>query len=346
MLDDLSPWTHVGVFAAAAIAVWLAGTHLARCTDRIAERTGLGREVLGVLLLGGVTALPEVAVAVSATLGGAPALSVNNILGSVCLNFVILAGADAFYGRRHALTSTPADPLLLLQGALGILLLAIVAAATVAGDVRVAGMGAWSWLLLAAFVGAVFVIAKSRRLCSWVPTHRSVPAPQRDDDNGDGKGGQSLQRLILQTVGVGAVILVAGYALATSGEALAELTGLGTSFFGAVALSMATSLPEISTVTAAVRLRRYEMALGDALGAIVFNLATLVVIDALHAGDPVLVEAGRFAGFAALLAIVLATVYLIGMIERRDRTVGRMGVDSWVVLGCYAAGIGVLYALR
>jgi len=345
VLDDLSPWANAGVFAAAAVAVWLAGTHLARCADRIAERTGLGREVLGVLLLGGVTALPEVAVAVSATLGGVPALAVNNILGSVCLNFVILAGADAVYGRRHALTSTPADPLLLLQGALGILLLAIVAAATVAGDVRVAGMGAWSWLLLAAFVGAVFVIAKSRRLCSWVPTHRSVPAPRRADDD-DGKADPSLQRLILQTAGVGAVILVAGYALATSGEALAEQTGLGASFFGAVALSMATSLPEISTVTSAVRLRRYEMALGDALGAIVFNLATLVIVDALHPGGPVMIEAGRFAGFAALLAIVLATVYLIGMIERRDRTVGRMGIDSWIVLGCYAAGIGVLYTLR
>lgn len=343
MLDDLSPWANAGVFAAAAVAVWLAGTHLARCADRIAEVSGLGREVLGVLLLGGVTALPELAVAVSATVGGAPALAVNNILGSVCINLVILAGADAVYGRRRALTATPADPLLLLQGALGILLLAIVAAATVAGDEPVAGMGAWSWLLLAAFLGAVFVIAKSRRLCSWVPTHRSAPAPRRDDDD---KASQPLQQLILQTVGVGAVILVAGYALATSGEALAEQTGLGASFFGAVALAMATSLPEISTVSAAVRLRRYEMALGDALGAIVFNLATIVVVDALHRGSPVLVEAGRFAGFAALLAIVLATVYLIGMIERRDRTIGRMGVDSWIVLACYAAGIGVLYTLR
>ena len=48
---------------------------------------------------------------------------------------------------------------------------------------------------------------------------------------------------------------------------------------------------------------------------------------------------------AAAVAVWLAGTHL-ARCERRDRTVGRMGVDSWVVLGCYAAGIGALYTLR
>ena len=37
---------------------------------------------------------------------------------------------------------------------------------------------------------------------------------------------------------------------------------------------------------------------------------------------------------------------LIGLIERRDRTVLRMGYDSFAVLGVYFAGVAVLFSLR
>ena len=57
-------------------------------------------------------------------------------------------------------------------------------------------------------------------------------------------------------------------------------------------------------------------------------------------------EAGRFAAFSALLALMLTATFLVGMLERRDRTVLRMGIDSAVVLVAYLAGVVVLYGLR
>jgi cation:H+ antiporter len=71
-----------------------------------------------------------------------------------------------------------------------------------------------------------------------------------------------------------------------------------------------------------------------------------VLVDALHPGGPVLVEVGRFAGFAALLALVLTALFVAGMIERRDKTVLRMGFDSIAALFCYAGGVAVLYTLK
>lgn len=70
----LSP--NIAVFVASGAIVWVAGVRLAYCAEAIAERTGVGREFLGVLLLGGVTSLPELAIAVTATLQGTPELSV------------------------------------------------------------------------------------------------------------------------------------------------------------------------------------------------------------------------------------------------------------------------------
>ncbi len=343
MFEDLGPWGNAGVFAVAAAFVWRAGARLAQLADRIATRTGLGDALLGIVLLGGVTSLPEAAVAVTATLDGEPALSVNDVLGSAAINVLLLAVADAVYGRR-ALTSTPGRPDVMLQGVLAMVLLAIVAGPTITGDRLLGGIGGWSWVTLGVYTAAIAVIAKTRG-DAWRPAAPS-PDARGDDDHGDDDKDTPPSRLALQTVVAAAVILVAGFALARSGQALAESTGLGTSFFGAVLLGFATSLPELSTVLAAVKLKRHEMAIADVFGTNLFNVNIIVLADALHDGEPVLVEAGPFAAFAALLAMAMTAVYLVGLLERRDRTVLRMGIDSVVVVVLYAVGLAVLYQLR
>lgn len=340
MFAALPLWANVAIFLGAAAVVWFAGTRLARYADAIAEKTGLGREILGVLLLGSMTSLPELAVATTASLAGTPALSVNDVLGSASVNVLILALADAALGRG-ALTSTLGSPGVLLQGVLGIILLSLVLAAVTAGDVVVLGIGAWSWLMLAVYFGSIVVITRSQGRPTWVPASGARPHVQPQEPQLG-----SLRRLIAGSAAAGAAILIAGFLLARTGDALAGQTGLGASFVGAVFLAVSTSLPEVSTVLAAVRLRRYEMAISGVFGTNLFNVTIIVLVDALSPGRPVLVEVGAFAGFGALMAIVLTALFLAGMIERRDRTVLRMGFDSLAALACYAGGVAVLYQLR
>lgn len=330
---------NLAIFAAAAAVVWVAGTRIARYADAIAEKTGIGREVLGILLLGGVTSLPELAVASTAAVSGHPALSVNDILGSAAINVVIIALADAMLGR-DAITSVLASPGVLLQGVLGIVLLAVVAAATLAPALPLAGASAWTWLLILGCGTSILVIARSQSAQAWTAVQRGRQEAVQQEAEG------SLRALVTRTALAGAAVLVAGFFLAKTAESIAVQTGLGTSFVGAVLLGASTSLPEVSTVLAAVRLRRYEMAVADVFGTNVFNVAILFLVDLLYAGGPVLAEGGRFAGFAALLAVVLTALFLAGMIERRDRSVLRMGYDSLAAVVIYAGGLLVLYQLR
>lgn len=341
-VEELSPWLNAALFVAAALAVWVSGTKLARYADAIAEVTGLGRAVLGILLLGGVTSLPELAVATTATLQGTPALTINDVLGSAAINVIVLAVADAVSGRR-ALTSIQDSPVLMLQGVLGILLMAFAAAPVITGDRIVAGVGAWSWVMLATYLIAIRLIASSNSGRAWRVVDKE---PGRKSSAEDQQAEQSLRTLVLKTAFAGAVILAAGFVLARAGESLAEQSGLGTSFFGAIFLAFATSLPEWSTVIAATRLRRYDMAISDIFGTNLFNVTIIVLVDALHPGGPVMVEAGKFAAFGAILALSLTSFFMIGMLERRDRTVLRMGWDSVAVLAAYSAGVVVLHGLR
>ncbi|HEY0818212.1 MAG TPA: hypothetical protein VGD46_05510, partial [Rhizobacter sp.] len=113
-----------------------------------------------------------------------------------------------------------------------------------------------------------------------------------------------------------------------------------------VLLALCTSLPEVSTVVGAVRLRRYELAMGDVFGTNLFNVTIIVLVDALHDGDPVLTQAGPFAAFAALLAAAMTVVFLVGMLERRNHAFFRMGLDSILAVLMYLGGLVVLYGLR
>jgi cation:H+ antiporter len=342
VFETLPLGANAAAFAAAAAVVWAAGTRIAGYADAIAEATGIGRGALGFVLLAGVTSLPEWAVATTATLAGHPALSVNDLLGSAALNVVIIAVADAVLGR-DAITSVLASPGVLLQGVAGIILLALVVGATMTVDVPLFGASAWTWLILATYGFAAVAIVKSGAARAWKAAPR--PRSERKDAPAQSEPGP-LRPLVLKTVVAAAFVLAAGFFLTKSAEAIAAQTGLGTSFVGVVLLAASTSLPEVSTVVAAVRLRRYEMAVSDVFGTNLFNVTIIFAVDALYDGPPVLAEVGRFAGFGALLAIILTALYVAGMIERRDRTLLRMGYDSIAAIGTYAAGIALLYQLR
>lgn len=336
----LSPWINTAVFLAAAAAVWWAGSRLTRYADAISDMTGLGEAVVGMLLLGGVTSLPEIAVSVSAGLTGNSSLAVSNILGGVALQMVIVVIGDAML-RDRAITSRVAGPTTLLQAIFSCLLLMMVVLGLTIGDVAVLGAGAWTYAILLGGIAMFWLVSRYRRDETWEPD----PPPRHDKGEQQGKP-DSLRRAVLLTAGMGAIILVAGWLLSKTGEAIAGQTGLGGNFVGATLVGAATSLPEISTVIVAVQIRRYTMAFADIFGTNMFDVMLIFLIDAVHPGPPVLNGLGDFAVVGALLGIAVTLLYVAGLIERRDRTVLRLGIDSWAVAITYAAGVVALYFLK
>ena len=98
MSGPLAQW--VLVFAVTAVALIWFGIRLARSADEIAERAGLSRLFVGMLLVAGATSLPEIVTDVSASLAGAPDLAVGDLFGSSMANMAILAVVDLLHRRR------------------------------------------------------------------------------------------------------------------------------------------------------------------------------------------------------------------------------------------------------
>jgi cation:H+ antiporter len=343
---NLPLWANLVAFGAAAGVVWVAGTLISQYAAAISRATGIGHAAIGILLLGGITSLPEAAVTITAAHSGNSALAVNNLLGGISMQVAILAVADVAIGRA-ALTAVVPNPIVLLQGALNILLLSVVVSGIVVGDVAVFGIGLWLWLVLAVYLYGLRLLTPSEGRLSWRP----VPELKREleskaETSERAAEEKSLASTVLRTAAAGAAIVVAGYVLSKAAEAIAEQTGLGSSFVGAVLVAVSTSLPEVSTVLSAVRLGNYTMAISDILGTNLFDAALLFVVDAVGSGEAVLNRVGRFSAFAAVMGIVVTTLFTLGVIERRDRTILRMGFDSAAVLATYLAGLVILYHLR
>jgi cation:H+ antiporter len=60
----------------------------------------------------------------------------------------------------------------------------------------------------------------------------------------------------------------------------------------------------------------------------------------------VLLAVGNFSLFAALLGAAATLIYMIGLIERRDGALPRIGYDSLAVATLYLCGLLVMYRLR
>lgn len=114
-----------------------------------------------------------------------------------------------------------------------------------------------------------------------------------------------------------ALIGLAGPALARYGDIIAWRTGLSRSWIGLLLLATATSLPELFTgVSAVTAANAPNIAVGDALGSCIFNLAILVVLDALNRDESVFsrMDQGHVlsAGFGVILIGFAGASLLLG----------------------------------
>lgn len=325
------------LFALAAAAVWFAGSRLARLVDALTDKTGLGQAFMGMLLLGGITSLPEVAaVSTSAAAGNAP-LAINNLLGTASINLLLLAAADIYFGRE-ALTAVAARPATLMQGVLSMILATLVALIATVGDIGMFGIGAGSAVIAFAAVSALWLSSNFEHQHVWEAvgdTHSEEEGEHRQD-------GRSVGRLSLYIGLCALLILVSGFILSTTADAIAKTTGITSGMVGFVLVGFATSLPELSSIIAALQLKRFQMAIGDIFGTNIFNLLLIAVADIFYRGGPVLAEAGRFEVTGAILAVLMTGIVIVGLLERKDRTILRMGYDSAAALVTFFAGLFLL----
>ncbi|WP_417385786.1 sodium:calcium antiporter [Gimesia sp.] len=347
-LAQNSTWLNLVLFALFAAGVWYSGSKLSLYVDLIAERTGIGKAFAGALLLGGATSLPELATTLTACASGAAQLAGNNLLGGVALQIAVLAGMDVFCLRNRPLTFFSPKAALLLQGVFLILMLSLIVMMLVTGElIVVAGVGLWPLVLAAMYGFGLWSFHRYEGDPRWEPAGELEEPPESSRDIKDvhlaeyktTSTGTLFSWFCLAALGV----LVCGFMVARAGEVLSDQTGLGQSLIGATLVALATSLPEVSTTWSAIRFGAYSMAVANILGTNVLEGALFLPADLVYREGSIIEAMDPASSFLAALGIVLTSIYLWGILERRDRTILGMGYDSALILLFYLGGMAVYF---
>ena len=321
------------VLALAGLVLLLVGSDwLVAGGSRLAARRGIPPVVVGAVILGFGTSLPELVVGLAAAAGGDSSLGLGGIVGSNAANMGLVLGVAALAvpiaADRAAWRRVPL--------AIGAVLLLAVFLVTGGGVVE-----RWEGgVLLAAMAGATWWLLRDPHAVAGQngdALGADVPVPNRMDRRID----DAVRRLAPHSRGelwrlvLGLVAIVAGAQLTVDGfTGIAERIGLATGLVGLSLVAIGTSLPELATALAGIRRRQPLLTLGNLLGSNIFNslaiggVIALVRPGGLGSDGVPWVAAGAMVGMIVLAMLLLAT-------RRRKRRLERW--EGGVLLAAYAA---------
>lgn len=327
------------MFALCTVAIVYSGTKLSLYGDVIAEKTGMGRTWIGVVLMASATSLPELVTGISSVaIHDLPDIAAGDVLGSCMFNLAILALLDT---RRNASPiSAIAHHGHVLTAAFGVLLLGIVTICILAGN-RIPALGwigSYSGVLVLIYVAAMRLVSRYEKTRVAEYLSDTAEALQYGDT--------SPRRAYAGFALNGLVIVAAAAYLPHVGDEIARITGLGGTFVGSVFIAFSTSLPEVVVSRAALRLGAVDMAVGNILGSNLFNMAILAADDVFFRKGPLLSHIAQAHAVTAVAAMAMTAVVTIGLIYRPKKRVLMFSPDSAAVVLLYALASLLLFAMR
>lgn len=311
--------TAIALGLAAGVLV-LAGATLVRTADELADRTGMGEAVAGALLLGAVTSLPGIVATATGALSGDAAFALANPVGGVAIQTVWLAIADLLY-RRANLEHAAASLQNLLQSLVLVALLAVPVVAYATPNL------VWGWihpltLLIPALYGYGFVLLRQmHRAPMWRPT---VTAETREDEP-EPASGRSDRRLWGTLGALGIVVGVVGWVIGRAGLELVAATGLPSGIVGFTVTTAITSLPELVTLVAAIRIGALTLGVGGVIGGNVFDTLLIAVADVTYLEGSIYRAAGPSSLVLLGGTVLITAILTAGLVVRERKGIGFEG---------------------
>ena len=251
---------------------------------RLSRALGVSIVLIGALIVGLGTSLPELLVSAIAAGDGKIDVAMANVTGSNVANVTLVLGAAALVAPIMSRT-------LILRREGVMMFISVGGLALVLWDGRVSRLEGVA--LLAGMALALLLLVR------WAATDVDGLIELGEDEEAHSVPGE---------LAIGAAALVvtvfAARLLLTGALDLGEEFGLGEAFLG-VMLGVGTSLPELATTMAAVRRHESDLVIGNVLGSNLFN-SLAVAGTAAVVGPGLLVDLARPALVVMTVVVVLA----------------------------------------
>ena len=306
-------------------ALLIGGEVLVRGAVGLAERAGVTPLIVGLVIVGFGTSMPELVTSVEAALAGSPAIAWGNIVGSNIANTLLILGGAALLA-----------PLTIRQGPAwrdaGVALAASVVLVAIAlADLSGALLGAAMIALLAGYVAWCYREEK-RQAPDTVhnPPHDRSAALELTDTHLHQSGLGSWIRPVLLTLAGLSLLIVGGRFLVAGAIDLARSAGLTETLIGLTIVAVGTSLPELITTLVAARKGEAEVAFGNVVGSNIYNILGIGGVTMLVAPDAVPPTLLPF-DLGVMVIAALAVLVLVAWRRLISRGAGGVLVVSYCV---------------
>ena len=268
----MSPFIYILIFIASALALAKAGVLAVDSLLLVAKFLRWKKFVVGSLVMGLLSSMPELFVGLSAAFTGKPELSFGTVVGSNIVLFTLIAGVAVLFGGTIKLKSKTIQRSLIFSGFYALLpLLLLVDGQFSRGD------GILLIIALGFYLRELFFHQK-----------KFSKVLVKEDLKGVGRRkGEKDYRLFFKNLskfllGFSFLILSAQGMVFSAGR-LALSFDLSLVFIGAIAVALGTSLPELSFGLRSIIMKQKEMFLGTIFGSVALNSSLILGLTCLIA---------------------------------------------------------------
>ncbi len=275
------------------------GEYLVRGAGALALRFGLSHLVVGIIIVGFGTSVPELVASIQAALAGAPGIAMGNVVGSNIANILLILGVGAVI-----------YPVVVSGAAIyrdGVVMVAVAALLLIA---------VWSGQL-STLAGLFFVLLLAAYLVYLIYSDRKANGEAAGDEDDDElpKPSKTVWLDIAMVVG-GILAVVAGGKLLVDGAIVtAQAFNVSDEVIGLTLVAIGTSLPELATSIMAALRKHSDIALGNVLGSNIYNILGIGGITALI--QPIPVSSHMVNIDIPVMIAVSLVLFLLAVLTRR-----------------------------
>ena len=291
-------------------------------SSSIAKRLKISPFIIGLTIVSFGTSAPELSVSLASAISGSADISVGNIIGSNLFNFLMVLGFSAIFVPIIVDKSVIKRefPFLLMTMAV---LLAFSFDVFLGDSVNIIGRGEGIVLvlLLILYVAILIKSGNKEEFKEEILTEQPL-----------------WQAIVFFVIGLGLVVF-GGECVTQTSKFLAMKMGMSETLVGLTIVALGTSLPELMTSIIAAKKGENDIALGNVLGSIVFNVLMILgltsIITPLAINNLVLIDMVIMMIVGIIVYLFAATKKGISRLEGAILILIYVGYVTYIVLRNY-----------
>ncbi len=291
---------HIVIFLVSVGIVWFFADVLIEAVGRISRRYCKSGFFTAFFILGFLTSISEISVAINSHLAGVPEVSAGNLVGASFVVLLLIVPLLALLGKGIHLNKA------VTKGTLAVMLAAIALPSLmlVDGDVtRTEGL-----LAILAYGTVAYALYRKRA---------PIMACEQIEEDRKGRV-RGMAADVLRVVISGVAVFAAAHFLVEQAVYFAGALSVPASLIGLLMLSLGTNIPEIVIAIRSIARGRSDIAFGDYLGSAAMN--TLVFGGLAVAAGTFAVEAS---GFILTTVLFASGLFVLWLCARSELTISR-----------------------